>query len=295
MRTLLKNFWNTLKKAFSQWWSKDPFKESAVIAYYAIFSLPGLLMVIITVAGYFFGQEAVNGQIKTQITSVMGSETAQQIQDIIIKAALSKDSIWATLIGIGTILVGATGVFVQFQKSLNLIWKVEEDPTKAGIWNLIKERLFSFGFIIAVAFILMASFVVSAFLTAIGDLLVQYFSESLLVVLLVLNFIISLSTLMLLFACMFKFFPNAKIKWRHVWLGSFLTALLFEIGKSAMGLYFGKAQPGSGYGQAGSIILIMLWVSYSSMLVFLGAEFTHSYAELKDGPIPPDENAKKLD
>ena len=160
---------------------------------------------------------------------------------------------------------------------------------------MIKERLFSFGFIVAVAFILMVSFVVSALLTVIGNWLTHYFSESLFVVLLILNFVISLGTLMLLFACMFKFFPNAKIKWRHVWLGSFLTAFLFEIGKSAMGLYFGKAQPGSGYGQAGSIILIILWVSYSSMLVFFGAEFTHSYAELKDGPIQPDENGKKLD
>lgn len=294
MPTRFENFIIVIKTAFKHWWSKDPFKESAVIVYYAIFSLPGLLMVIITIAGYFFKQEVVNGEIKGQITRIMGADTAQQIQNIIIKATLSKKSVWATLIGIITILLGATGVFVEFQKSLNTIWKVKEDASKSGILSLIKARIFSFGFIIAVAFILMASLVVSAVLTVLGNWLIHYFSESLLVVLLVLNFVISLSTLALLFACMFKFFPDAKIKWRHVWLGSFITAFLFEMGKSAMGLYFGKVQPGSGYGEAGSIILIMLWVSYSSMLVFFGAEFTHSYAELKDGVIQPDKNAKKL-
>ena len=129
MESQFKNFLTVIKTAFHSWWLKDPFKESAVIAYYAIFSLPGLLAVIISFAGYFFGQEAVNGQITNQITAVMGTKTAQQIQDIIIKAMMSRNSIWATIIGVITILVGATGVFVQFQKSLNAIWKVEADVT----------------------------------------------------------------------------------------------------------------------------------------------------------------------
>lgn len=294
MTTSLKDFFAVLKKASRHWWAKDPFKESAVIAYYAIFSLPGLLVVIITVAGYFFGQEAVNGQITGQIAAVMGIDTAQQIQDIIAKGNLSRNSVWATIIGVITILLGATGVFVQFQKSLNTIWEVKADESKSGILSLLKARLFSFGLIIAIAFILVVSLVISATLSAFGSWLTQYFSESLLVVLWVLNFMVSVFTLALLFACMFKFFPDAKIKWRHVWIGSLVTALLFEIGKSAIGLYFGKAQPGSGYGAAGSIILILLWVSYSSMLVFFGAEFTHNYAQLKDGTILPDENATKM-
>lgn len=294
MDSQIKNFFIVIKTAFNSWWLKDPFKESAVIAYYAIFSLPGLLAVIISFAGYFFGQEAVNGQITNQITGVMGANTAQQIQDIIVKAMLSKNSIWATLIGVITILVGATGVFVQFQKSLNSIWKVKATESKSGIIGLLKARLFSFGFIIAIAFILIVSLVISTILTALGDWLITYFSESLLVVLLVLNFFISFGILTLLFAFMFKFFPDVQIKWKDVWLGSLVTALLFEIGKSAIGLYFGTVQPDSGYGAAGSIILIMLWVSYSSMLVFFGAEFTHSYTELKNRSIKPNENAKKL-
>jgi membrane protein len=294
MNSQFKNFFKVVKIAFNSWWLKDPFKESAVIAYYAIFSLPGLLAVIISFTGYFFGQEVVNGQIANQITSVMGADTAKQIEGIIITAMLSKNSVLATLIGIVTILVGATGVFVEFQKSLNSIWEVKANDSKSGIIGLLKARLFSFGFIIAIAFILIASLVVSTILTALGNWLIHYFSESFLVVLLVLNFIISLGILTLLFAFMFKFFPDVQIKWRDVWLGSFVTALLFELGKSAIGLYFGTVKPDSGYGAAGSIILIMLWVSYSSMLVFFGAEFTHSHTELKNRVIKPNENATKL-
>jgi len=292
MQTRLKYFFTALKISSKEWWAKDPFKESAVIAYYAIFSLPGLLVVIITVAGYFFGQEAVNGQIASQITSTMGADTAQQIEDIIARGTESKNSLLATIIGVITIFVGATGVFAQFQKSINTIWEVKADESKSGILSLLKARLFSFGLIIAIAFILIASLVISAILSALGTWITNYFSESLLIIIQVINIILSLSILAVLFALMFKYFPDAKIKWRHVWIGSFVTALLFEIGKAALGLYFGKADPSSGYGAAGSIILIMLWVSYSSMIVFFGAEFTHAYAKLKDGKTPPDKNAR---
>ncbi len=289
-----KNFFTILKIAFKHWWAKDPFKESAVIAYYAIFSLPGLLVLILTLAGYFFGREAVNGQIAGQITSTMGAETAKQIQDIIIKATESKNSVWATIMGVITILVGATGVFVEFQKSLNFIWEVKVDETKSGILSVLKVRLFSFGIIIAIAFILIASLIISAGLSALSTWVTNHFSESILILLQFVNSILSLGILAVLFALMFKFFPDAKIKWRHVWIGSFVTAVLFEMGKFALGLYFGKANPGSGYGAAGSIILIMLWVSYSSMIVFYGAEFTNAYAKMRDGNIPPDENATKM-
>ena len=292
MKKQFKNILTVSKTAFKKGWAKDPFEESAVIAYYTIFSLPGLLIVIITVAGYFFGQETVTGQIASQITSTMGADTAQQIQDIIAKGTESKNSFLATIIGVLTILVGATGVFVQFQKSINTIWEVKADESKSGILSLLKARLFSFGLIIAIAFILIASLVISATLSALGTWMTNYFSESLLIILQVINFILSLSILAVLFALMFKFFPDAKIKWRHVWIGSFVTAILFETGKAALGLYFGKADPGSGYGAAGSIILILLWVSYSSMIVFYGAEFTHAYAKIKDGKIAPDKNAR---
>lgn len=294
MQKEIKNMGQLFKTAFLKWWGRDPFKESAVIAYYAIFSLPGLLVVIVSVAGYFFGQEAVNGQITSQITSTLGADIALQIQDIIVKGMQSKNSVWATTIGIFTVLLGATGVFVEFQKSLNTIWGVKVDETKSGLLSLIKARLFSFGLILAVAFLLIVSLVVSATLSAFSAWHTQYFNESLIIISQLINFIVSLSILTILFALMFKSFPDARIKWRHVWIGSVVTALLFESGKLALVLYFGKAEPGSGYGTAGSIILIMLWVSYSSMIVFYGAEFTHSYAEDQDGKIHADKNAVEI-
>ena len=293
MQIKIKNFGNLLKAALKKWWAKDPFKESAVIAYYAIFSLPGLLVVIVTIAGYFFGADAVNSRLASQISSSLGADTAKQIEDMIATASQSKNSVWATIIGVITILVGATGVFAQFQKSLNIIWEVKADESKSGIWSLIRGRLFSFGLLVAIAFIMMASFMVTSVLSAMGDWLSGHFSDSLLVLIQVINSIISGLIIALLFAIMFKFFPDAEVKWNHVWRGSIVTAVLFLLGMYALSLYFGKAEPGSGYGAAGSVILILLWVSYSSMIVFYGAEFTQAYAVQQDGYIPADKNAVK--
>ncbi len=293
MKIKFKETLSLFKTAFKEWNAKDPFRQSAIIAYYAIFSLPGLLVVIITVAGYFFGRDAVNTHITEQISATMGKDTSGQIQSMIAAASETKKSVWAAILGGLTIMVGATGVFSQLQKSLNIIWEVKAEASKSGIWTLVKARLFSFGLILSIAFILLISLVISAMIAALGTWVSSHFSESLLVLIEVLNFIVSLSILSLLFACMFKFLPDAKIKWRHVWIGGFVTALLFEVGKFALSLYFGKANPGSGYGAAGSVILILLWTSYSSMIVFYGAEFTRSYALHRDGVVAPDQNAVK--
>jgi len=258
MSIKLKGTTTILKKAFKKWKSRDPFKESSVIAFNAIFSLPGLMVVIVTVAGYFFGPELVNKHLHDNIASSLGADTADQIQEMIIVASRNKDSIWATILGIATILLGATGVFVQMQKSLNIIWEVKAEPNKSGIWTLVKMRLFSYGLILSIAFLLLISLVISSLLAAAGDWIRQHWSESIIWLFNVLNFITSLSIITLLFAMMFKILPDAKIKWRYVWVGAFVTALLFVIGKTLLGLYFGKAQPGSGYGAAGSVVLILL-------------------------------------
>ncbi|MHB8581321.1 MAG: YihY/virulence factor BrkB family protein [Ignavibacteriaceae bacterium] len=291
MRIGVRNIFTLIKTALKAWWDKDPFHESAVIAYYSIFSLPGLLVVVITLAGYIFGRDAVNNNVARQITDTLGADTAVQIQNMIINASVSNNSIWATIIGLVTIIVGATGVFAQFQKSLNNIWEVKTDPSKSGIWSIIRVRLFSFGMIISIAFILIVSLVISALLSAFSNWLSMHFSDSFVILLQVVNFIISLNIIALLFALMFKFFPDAKIKWNHVWIGAMVTAFLFEIGKFGLGLYFGKANPGTDYGAAGSVILILLWVSYSSMIVFYGAEFTHAYANMFSGKVAPTEIA----
>jgi len=293
MKLHFKSSFKILKDAAKAWWAKDPFRESAVIAYYAIFSLPGLLVVIVALAGYFFGHEAVTGRLASEFSKTMGKDTALQIQGMVAKASFMENSIWASIIGIVTIIVGATGVFVQMQESLNRIWEVKPDETKSGVWTVVRTRLFSFGLIITIAFILMISLVVSSLLSAVNTWLSGRFPDFILVGMQIVNFLISFFIITLLFAMMYKILPDAKIKWRHVWVGSFLTAFLFGLGKFGLGFYFGEANPGEGYGPAGSVILILLWVSYSSLIVLFGAEFTKTFANFKDGEILPEAHASQ--
>lgn len=282
-----------LKKAFTNWLSRDPFKESSVIAYTAVFSLPGLLVVVVTLSAYFFGPEIVNNSLRSTIASVMGLETADQIQEMILYSMRSKDSGWATIIGTIVLIVGATGVFVQLQKSLNIIWEVEAKKEKSGIWKLIRLRLFSFGLILSVAFLLLISLVITSLLAASGNWIKQHWRDSFVWLFNVVDILVTMCFITVLFAAMYKILPDAKVKWRYVWLGAFLTTIFFLIGKTLLGFYFGTAEPGSGYGAAGSIILILLWTSYSSMIFFYGAEFTKVYSEEYYGSVPANEVAVK--
>ncbi len=282
-----------LKNAFKKWYSRDPFKESSVIAFNAIFSLPGLMVVIVTTSSYFFGPELINKQLHNTIAGALGTDTADQVQEMVISAIRNKNSMWATILGIATIILGATGVFVQLQKSLNIIWEVKAVPGKSGIWTYIKTRLFSFGLILSIAFLLLISLVISSLIAAAGDWIRARWTDSSIMIFSILDFAANLAIITILFAMMFKILPDAKIKWRHVWVGAFVTALLFIIGKTLLGLYFGTAQPGSGYGPAGSIILILLWTSYTAMIVFFGAEFTKAYSDFHYGNVPANEVAVK--
>lgn len=281
------------KSSFKEWKEKDPVRESAIIAYYSIFSLPGLFVVIVVVAGWFFGRDAVDQHLVNQITASLGKDTAGQIENIISQQMAGNRPLIAAIVGVATLLLGATGVFVQFQKSLNMIWEVKVDQTKTNIWTLIKVRLFSFGLILSIAFLLIVSLFISTLLSAFGTWLSNQFSDSLLILLRVISFVVSISIMTILFALMMKIFPDAKIKWKDVWFGAFVTAILFNIGKFALSLYFGKAHPASAYGAAGSIILILLWVSYSSMIVLFGAQFTRVYSDVHSGKAPPSEVAKE--
>lgn len=287
----IKDLGNLFARTSKEWYRKDPFRESAVIAYYAIFSIPGLLVLIVTVGGYFFDKEAVNQNIIAQIAGTMGADTAAEIKSMLTNVSQSKSTLLGSIIGIVTILVGATGVFVELQKSFNTIWAVKVVP-KTGILPILKTRLFSFGLILAIAFLLTISLVVSTALAAMSNWIKVDSSEFMIIIFKILNFIISLAVISTLFGLMFKILPDAEIKWKHVWLGSLVTGLLFTIGKTALAYYFGKTNPASVYGAAGSIILMLLWVSYSSMIMFFGAEFTATYANIYSGTVPPSDIAK---
>jgi membrane protein len=281
-----------LKMTFNEWNDKDPFRQSAVIAYYAIFSIPGLLVLIISISGYFFGNENVNQNILDQVSSTLGSETSIQISQILIKSTESKSTVWGSIVGVIILLFGSTAVFVELQKSLNLIWHVEVLPQK-GIFTILKARLFSFGLILAIAFLLLVSLVISTGLSSMANWIKGYTDDSTIVFFNVLNFLFSFAVISVLFGLMFKILPDAKIKWKHVWLGSIVTGILFTIGKTLLAFYFSMANPASVYGVAGSVILILLWVSYSSMILFFGAEFTAAYAKIYTGIVPPTAIAKK--
>jgi len=293
MRLIIKHLGELFKLTFKEWFHKDPFRQSAVIAYYAIFSIPGLLFLIITITGNIFGKDAVTQNILAQVSSTMGTDTGTQIETMLARVGQPKVTIMGSVIGIIILLVGATGVFVELQKTLNIIWEVKVVPKK-GILPILKARLFSFGLILAIAFLLLISLVISTALAAMSDWIKADASGLTVIIFNILNFIFSLAIISILFALIFKILPDAKIKWKHVWLGSVIAGSLFTIGKTALAFYFGKAEPASIYGAAGSIILILLWVSYSSMVTFFGAEFTATYAKMFSGKVPPADIAETV-
>jgi len=292
-RNRIKPLFKVAVIAAKRWWDKDPFMQSAVIAYYAIFSIPGLLVMVISVSTLFFERDAITGHLYKQISSIMGIETARQIQDMIISASQTRKSLPATIIGLVTVLIGATGVFVELQKALNTIWEVKVKP-RAAILTVLRTRLFSFGLILSVGFLLLISMTITTILSVMSIWVMSHLQNTMVDIFYFLNFIISFAVVMFLFALMFKILPDAKIKWKQLWLGSILTALLFLLGKSAIGFYLSKSNPGSAYGAAGSIVIILLWVSYSSMIFFYGAEFTRAYSDHITGKVQPTDFAVKI-
>jgi len=289
IKPLIKITWVASKR----WWDKDPFMQSAVIAYYAIFSIPGLLVMVLSISTLFFERDAITGHLYKQISSIMGTETAKQVQDMIISASQTKKSLLATVIGLITVLVGATGVFVELQKALNIIWEVKVKPRKA-ILIVLRTRLFSFGLILSIGFLLLISLTITTLLSALSAWVLYHWPGMLMLIFYILNFTVSFGAVMLLFALMFKILPDAKIQWKHLWLGSMLTAFLFILGKTAIGFYLSRSNPGSAYGAAGSVVIILLWVSYSSMIFFFGAEFTRAYADHISGKVLPTDVAVKI-
>lgn len=282
----LRDYWQITRDTFKHWNAADPFRESAIVAYYAIFSLPALLVIIITFAGIALGEDAAQGEVSTQISSILGKESAKQIEQMIEKAGESKSTPFAAIIGIVTLLVGATGVFAQLQKSLNNIWEVQPKPKQKWL-RLLRDRLFSFGLILSIGFLMLISLMVTSMLSLLSGWLKNHLPDFMLYLFFLIEVLVSLGGIALLFAMMFKILPDARIRWRNVWLGSVITAILFVIGKFLLGLYFGNAEPASAYGAAGSVVLVLLWVSYSSMILFFGAEFTKQYTLKREGEIRP--------
>ena len=293
MMDRIKQLGGLFKKTYQLWSEREPFNNAIIIAYYTIFSLPGLLVIIINLAGYFFDSGEVTSTISSQVGGMMGGNTAKDVEMIVTASSKNEGTTLSSILAVATLLFGATGIFYQTQQILNKMWEVKPNPqkTKQKLVKLVRDRVFSFGLILVVGFLLLVSLVLSAGLTALSGWIAAHVSEALVPIFKVLDIVVSIGIVTLLFAAMYKFLPDAKIDWSDVWIGAFVTAVLFVLAKFLLGLYFGNTDPASAYGAAGSIILIMLWVSYAGMILLFGAEFTQVYANRFGHKVVPAEGA----
>lgn len=287
----LQFFWETAKETFNEWNNSSASNDSASLAYYAIFSIPGLLIIIIWIAGYFFGEDAIRGEITNQISGMMGQEVANSIQDMIAGALIDRENIFMKIVGIGSLVYGSTTLFFQLQKSLNNLWDVEAAPKKALV-KFILDRANSLGMILILGFLMMITMVLSSLISLFNNFITTYFGIETYVLVEIINFSVGFGITVLLFALMFKVLPDVEISWKSVWKGALLTAILFTLGKFLLSLYFGQFKPTSAFGAAGTVILIMMWINYTCMLIFLGAEFTKVYTYKKGYKIIPSKHAK---
>jgi len=288
-----KDIWSLTKSTVGQFMENNSFRLAAALAYNTIFSLPPLLLIVISAAGAIWGEEAFSGQLYNQLQGVLGKESAQQLQTVIQNVNKSGSGGVASAVGIGTLIFGATTFFVTLQDSLNSIWNIKVNP-KNSFLQVLRDRFLSFGLILSVALLLLVSLVISTALSFFSGYLERILSDIAVVLFYILNIVVSLGMITCLFALIYKYLPDAVIRWKDVWVGSFLTALLFVLGKFLIGFYMGQSDPGSAYGAAGSIIIILVWIYYSSLILFFGAEFTQQFAAMFGQKIRPKENAVQI-
>ncbi|MEO8134312.1 MAG: YihY/virulence factor BrkB family protein [Betaproteobacteria bacterium] len=272
-----KALWGMARASFSAWIDDYAPSMGAAIAYYTAFSIAPLLLIAMAVAGLVLGREAVSGQIFVQLQGLLGSDGATAVQGMLKSASSPERSTAAAIVGIATLLFGATTVFAELQSALDRIWRAPAAEKKEGFWGLLRARALSFGMILGIGFLLLISLVVSAGMAAVGDWWAPVFGEWK-YLLTSANFVFSFAVVTVLFAMIYKLLPRAAIGWHDVWVGALVTALLFTIGKSLIGLYIGKSSLVSGFGAAGSFVVILVWVYYSAQIFLLGAEFTWVYA-----------------
>jgi membrane protein len=297
LKRLAANRWaRMLLEALSAWWNDQAPSKGAALAYYSLFSIAPLLFLIISIAGLVFGPQAVRGMVFAQIASLMGQNGAEAIEEMLAHVSEPRTGTWATTVSVAVLLFGASTVFGQLQTALDTIWRVpaaEKEKEKAsGIWTFIRSRLLTFGMVLGLAFLVTVSLILSSALSALGKWWGPMFGpwEALAHALdIALNF----GALTVVFAAIYKLMPRANIQWRDVWVGGFVTALLFVAGKFLIGLYLGKSDVGSSFGAFGSLVIVMVWVYYSAQIFLLGAEFTWAYAHAagsRRGQAPQKEN-----
>ena len=286
----LKEIFPLIKQTYIAFDDDRGLKLSAALAYYTIFSIAPMLIVLIAITGIFYGQEAVQGKIFSQLNDFIGNDSAAQIQDILKQMQLSGKSTFAIITGIVTLIIGASGVFIEIQDSINLIWRVKAKP-KRGWVKLIVDRVLSLSMIGSLGFLLIVSLIINGMVLALSDILTRFLPDITLVVIQVLNQGITLAVLVTLFSIIYKVLPDVEITWKDVIAGAIFTSILFMLGKFLIGLYIGNSSIASVYGAAGSFLLVIVWVYYSAAILYFGAEFTQVYAHHHKGHIKPSKHA----
>lgn len=281
-----KDYFTILKAAFTAFLDDMALKFSASLAYYTIFSLAPLLLLLISLAGIFLSRDVIQGEVFSQINGIVGNEAALQVQEMINNLEMTGKSTISVIIGIVTLVIGATTVFGEIQQSINIIWQVKPKPKK-GWLKIIKDRLLSGSMIVTLGFLLLVSLVLNGALDAISDRLKNFLPDVTVTFFTIISYVISFIIISILFGVIFKVLPDAKISWKDVRSGAFFTALLFMIGRLVIGIYIEKSATSSSYGAAGSLIVIMLWVYYTAAILYFGAEFTRAYADFNGKRIEP--------
>jgi len=277
--------WHAILRAVQNWWKDNCLRLAASLAYYTALSLAPLLLLIVGVVGLVLDRQQVATQLATQLEGLMG-QAGRELVTSILTTTSPQGSLLATVVGLVTLFIGATAVFGELQATMNLIWEVQPAPTSgvwAGIWAWLRARVFSLAIVFALAFLLLVSLVISAALAGAASL---FQGPEQAVLSRVLEIAVSLLVLTFVFALLYKYVPDAEIGWRDVWLGGFITAVFFTLGKTAIGIYLGRASVGSAYGAAGSMVVLLVWVYYSALIVFFGAEFTQAWATRHGGVTP---------
>ncbi|OAQ38914.1 ribonuclease BN [Pedobacter psychrophilus] len=288
-----KYYFEILSETFDSFMSDKGLKLSAALAYYTIFSLAPMMIVLISIGGIFYGQDALQGKVFSQINDLIGSEAALQIQDILKKLALSGKGTVAAVLGVITLIIGASGIFIEIQDSINMIWRVRAVPKK-GWLKLIINRVLSLSMIASLGFILIVSLLINSVIAAFSNILIKFLPDFTLIFIDIINLGITFVVLMSLFAVIYKVLPDVEITWKQVKAGAFFTALLFMLGKYLIGLYVQYAAVGDIYGAAGTTIVIAVWVYYSAAILYFGAEFTWAYAKVRGDLIKPSKHAVAL-
>jgi membrane protein len=287
-----KAWWQILKQTGASWSEDNATRLAASLAFYTVLSIAPLLVLSVAVAGWFFGEDAARGHIASQLASIVGEKAGEGIQTLLKHADQPDEGVLGSVLGIVVLLFGASGVFGELQAALNTIWEVEPKPGR-GVWGMLRDRFFSFSLVLGVAFLLLVSLVLSAALSAMG----AFFSSALpggAFLWQTINFVFSFAVITILFAVLLRVVPDIKVPWKGIWPGAAVTALLFTIGKFALGLYLGRASVSSPYGAAGSVVVLVIWVYYAAQILFLGAEFTREYVRTRGMDIEPARDAVRV-